>query len=81
MGADHIRALLPRIASKAGVEKRVHAYGLRHTHAAQLGSEGVPVNIIQHQLGHSNAATTSRYLDHIAPKEVIETMKRRTWAL
>ena len=77
----YIRALLPRIGRKAGVEKRVHAHGLRHTHAAQLASEGVPVNVIQRQLGHSNAATTSRYLDHIAPKEVIETMKKRAWAL
>ena len=77
----YIRALLPRIARKAGVEKRVHAHGLRHTHAAQLASEGVPVNVIQRQLGHSNAATTSRYLDHIAPKQVIETMRKRTWSL
>ena len=77
----YIRSMLPRIARKGGLEKRVHAHGLRHTHAAQLASEGVPVNVIQRQLGHSNAATTSRYLDHIAPKEVIETMQQRTWSL
>jgi integrase len=32
------------------------------------------------QLGHASLATTQRYLDHIVPKEVIETMQARTWA-
>lgn len=79
--SPYIRALLPRLAKKAGIEKRVHAHGMRHTHAAELASEGVPINVIQAQLGHSNAATTSRYLDHIAPTQVIETMKARAWRL
>jgi integrase/recombinase XerD len=77
----YIRALLPRLARKAGIEKRVHAHGLRHTHAAQLAAEGVPINVIQAQLGHSNAATTSRYLQHIAPQQLIEAMRKREWTL
>ena len=75
----YVRALLPRLAKRAGIQKRVHPHGLRHTHAAELACEGVPLNIIQAQLGHSNAATTSRYLDHIAPQEVLKTMNRREW--
>jgi site-specific recombinase XerD len=71
----YVRALLPRLAGKVGITKRVHAHGLRHTHAAELAREGVPLNVIQRQLRHSNAATTSRYLDHIAPQQVIETMR------
>jgi integrase len=39
--------------------------------------EGVPVPIIQRQLGHGSLATTQRYLDHLAPKELVETMQRR----
>ena len=42
-----------------------------------LMMEGVPVPIIQQQLGHTSLATTQRYLDHIAPKELVETMQRR----
>ena len=76
----YIRALLPRLARKAGIEKRVHAHGLRHTFAAQLVSEGVPVNVIQKALGHSSAATTSRYLDHISPQQVIDTLSQREWS-
>jgi integrase len=64
----YVRALLPRLARRAGIEKRVHPHGLRHTHAAELAREGVPVNVIQAQLGHRSLATTDRYLRHIAPR-------------
>ena len=70
-------ALLSRLAGKAGIEKRVH--GLCHTHAAELAREGVPMNVIQAQLGHANLGTTSRYLAHIAPAEVIRVMQGRGW--
>ncbi len=33
---SYVRHLLPRLAAKAGVERRVHAHGLRHTYAAEL---------------------------------------------
>jgi integrase len=33
--------------------------------------------VIQAQLGHSSLATTSRYLAHIAPRELIEAMQKR----
>ncbi len=42
--------------------------------------EGVPMPIIQQQLGHASLATTDRYLAHIAPKQVIETMAKREWS-
>ena len=76
---SYVRAMLPRLARRAGIEKRVHAHGLRHTMAAELMAEGVPVNVIQAQLGHSSVATTSTYLQHIAPKQVLETMRGRSW--
>ena len=75
----YVRVLLPRLARKTGIEKRVHAHGLRHTHAAQLRAEGVDIGIISKQLGHRSIATTARYLDHIAPQQVIETIRRRVW--
>ncbi len=79
MGDAYVRVLLPRLGRKAGIDKRVHAHGLRHTHAAQLRAEGVDIGIISKQLGHRSIATTARYLDHIAPQQVIETMRRRCW--
>ncbi len=77
----YVRVLLPRLARKAGIEKRVHAHALRHTHAAELMREGVPLNLIQRQLGHRSVATTSRYLDHLQPQEVVDAMQKRDWSL
>jgi integrase len=39
------------------------------------------MNLIQAQLGHSPLATTSRYLARIAPAQLIEAMRARTWSL
>jgi integrase len=39
------------------------------------------MNVIQAQLGHSSLATTSRYLAHVAPQEVIDAMRSREWKL
>jgi len=36
--------------------------------------------MISRQLGHASISTTARYLDHLAPRAVIETMRRRSWA-
>ena len=75
----YVRALLNRLAGKAGIEKRVHPHGLRHTGAAELAAEGHPMNLVQAQLGHSSLATTSRYLAHIAPQELVDAMQAREW--
>ena len=76
----YVRRLLPKLAARAGILKRVHAHGLRHTHAAQLRSEGVDIGLISKQLGHASITTTARYLDHLQPTAVIDAMRRRTWA-
>jgi len=75
----YVRNMLKRIRTKAGLEKRVHPHGLRHTHAAELVREGTPVNVIRDQLGHSSLAVTDRYLRNVAPAEVIALGKSRTW--
>jgi site-specific recombinase XerD len=77
----YVRTLLPRLARKAGIDRRVHAHGLRHTHAFELAGEGIPLHVIQAQLGHSSLATTDRYVRHLRPAAVVETMKARTWTL
>ena len=76
----YVRSLLPRLAAKAGIEKRVHAHGLRHSMAAELSAEGVPLPLIQSQLGHSNLSTTDRYIRQLAPQEVVDAMKKREWS-
>jgi len=80
VNAVYVRQMLSRLAAKAGIEKAVRPHGLRHTFAAELCREGVALNVIQQALGHSNAATTSRYLAHVAPEQLLSTMRARTWA-
>jgi integrase/recombinase XerD len=77
----YVRGLLPRLARKAGIDKRVHAHGLRHTHAYELAGEGTPLHVIQAQLGHASVATTDRYIRHLNPSAVVEAMKARAWTL
>ena len=81
MKPSYVRTMLVRVAGKVGIEKRVHPHGLRHTHSFELMMEGVPVPVIQQQLGHASLATTDRYLRHIAPKDVVEAMQGREWRL
>jgi hypothetical protein len=52
-----------------------------HTHAYELMMEGVPVPIIQQQLGHTSLATTDRYVSHLAPVDLIAHMQHRDWSL
>jgi site-specific recombinase XerD len=49
--SDAARAQLRRVASKAGVRRRFAPHQLRHAHAVELAHEGVPLNVIQRQLG------------------------------
>ena len=73
----YARAMVKRMAKRAGVEKRVHPHGLRHTHAFELANEGFPVHEIQQQLGHSSVATTNTYISHLAPAERVARMQQR----
>lgn len=77
----YVRMLLPRLARKAGITKRCHAHGLRHTFAYELANEGTPLHVVQLQLGHASVATTDRYIRHLNPSAVIDAMKARAWSL
>lgn len=76
---SYVRAMLPRMGERAGVTRRVHAHGFRHSYAVELMREGVPVAHIQRLLGHSNLATTTTYLASIAPEEALNMVRGREW--
>ena len=71
------RAELRRTAATAGVRRRFAPHQLRHAHAVELAREGVPLIVIQRQLGHSNLGITSVYLQGIDSGEIIETVHAR----
>jgi Phage integrase family len=53
------------LALKAGVRRRFAPHQLRHAHAVELLHEGIPLPLIQRQLGHSHLSTTTTYLQGI----------------
>ncbi len=74
------RAQLRRTAAAAGVRRRFAPHQLRHAHAVEMAREGVPLIVIQRQLGHSNLGITSVYLQGIDNAEIIETVHARRGA-
>ncbi len=78
---SYVRHLLPRVAAKAGIEKRVHAHALRHSYAIELEREGATISTIRDLLGHSSAAVTDRYLRRLGAGEAVEFARNREWSL
>ena len=48
-----------------------------HHRRSELAREGVPLKIIQRQLGHASLGTTSIYLQGIDPEEIITAVRTR----
>jgi site-specific recombinase XerD len=78
---SYVRHLLPRLAMRAGIEKRVHAHGLRHAYAVELEREGAPLSTIRDLLGHSTASVTDRYLRRHGAGAAVEFARSREWSL
>lgn len=74
MSDDYVRGMLHRLGARAGVGKRVHPHGLRHTFAVELEHAGTPVTVISKLLGHSSVAVTARYLDHLTNHQAIAAL-------
>ena len=71
----YVRDLLKRLAAHAGIDKRCHPHGLRHTYADELEKAGLPVSTISKLLGHSSIAVTSRYLGHLTNGHAIAELE------
>lgn len=66
-----------QLAVDAGVRRRFAPHQLRHAHAVAMAREGVPLNVIQRQLGHTDLGVTSVYLQGIDNAEIIDTINSR----
>jgi site-specific recombinase XerD len=61
--ATAARGELRRLAIAAGVRHRFAPHRLRHAHAIKMAHEGIPLPMIQRQLGqHAHLGITSIYL-------------------
>ncbi len=66
---QYVRQLLKKLAADAGIDKRVHPHGFRHTFAVELRRSGTDIAVISKLLGHSSIAVTARFLDHLTNDE------------
>ena len=71
------KSTLRRLALDAVVRRRFAPHQVRHAHAVEMAREGVPLNVIQRQLGHADLGVTSVYLQGIDSTEVISTVRSR----
>jgi len=75
VGQAYIRHLLPRLGKKAGIPKRIHAHGFRHSHAAELDKAGLRLTHISRQLGHARPSTTDTYLQRVSAAGLVEAVR------
>jgi site-specific recombinase XerD len=75
--ASAARRTLLELGARAGVRRRFAPHQLRHAHAVEMAREGVALNVIQRQLGHTNLGVTSIYLQGIDSSEIISTVAAR----
>jgi integrase len=74
---DAARGELRRLAVRTGVRRRFAPHQLRHAHAIEMAHEGIPLPIIQRQLGHAHLGITSIYLQGIDTREIVDTVHHR----
>lgn len=79
LGSPQVRTMLKRIATAAGIDKRVNPHLFRHTLAVEMTRRGTPLPIVSRQLGHSNVATTSIYLRGLSDDEMFDAMAEFSW--
>ncbi len=77
LDTSYVRHMLPRLAARADIDRRVHPHALRHSLATVLAHEGKPLPVITAQLGHSSTAVTDRYLARIAPTDLLAYVRDR----
>src|SRR5437763_1788540 len=75
--AAGFRGQLRRTAVQGGVRRRFAPHQLRHAHAVEMSREGVPLVVIQRQLGHADLRITSAYLRGIDNTEDIHAVHER----
>jgi integrase/recombinase XerC len=74
----YLRQLLPRLAERAGITRRVHPHALRAAMATEMAHEGIPLPTLQAQLGHSSLMTTFLYVKKVAPELALAPIASRT---
>lgn len=79
--AAYVRELLPRLARRARIRKRVHPLALRYANAAELAEEGMPAAMIDRHLGVAPSGGARRYRRPVSEADVAAAVAARSWQL
>ena len=74
-GPRALHNLVVEAGTSADVAGRHFAHRWRHTYATSLVRRGEDIHVVQRLMGHSNIATTSRYL-HLSDADLIDAVDR-----
>jgi site-specific recombinase XerD len=74
-GSRALHNLVVEAGTSAGVAGRHFAHRWRHTYATSLVRRGEDIHVVQRLMGHSNIATTSRYL-HLSDVDLLDAVDR-----
>ena len=74
-GPMTVAKLVQRAGTGAGVTGRHFPHRWRHSYATSLLRRGVDIHVVQRLLGHSNIATTTRYL-HLSDADLTDAVER-----
>lgn len=73
LDSRYVRNLVARLASKAGIAKRVHPHMLRHTALTNLYDKTQDLRLVQTVAGHASSRMTERYT-HVHPLAIAAAM-------
>ncbi len=79
--AAYVRELLPRLARRADIGKRVHPLALRYANAAELAEEGMSTSMIDRHLGVAPIGGARRYRRSVSERDVATAVAARRWRL
>ena len=55
---------------EAGITRKIRFHDLRHTLASLLIQQGVAIEVIANQLGHSSPVVTAKHYAHLSPEYI-----------
>jgi integrase len=74
-GRSHQARPIAEASERAGIRPAATFHSLRHTYASALAMRGVPMALIQKQLGHADTRMTERHYAHLSPSYIADTIR------
>ncbi len=74
-GKSHQARPIAEASGRAGIRPSASFHTLRHTYGSALAMRGVPMAVIQKQLGHADTRMTEKHYAHLSPNYIANTIR------